>query len=865
MAQTVNITATGAWSHTLPSRGTISNLSADIAAAAGAAGTTSAGAGGAAGLGGRVVSTFPSVASGDAFTGTVGAVGTVTTGGSPGGGNGGIDSSTSRNGGGGGGYTSLVYNGTTYMVAGAGGGGGSGGNFTADIGGAGGAGGGTTGGAGAVGQSAGTGQGNGGGGGSSGAGGAAGTGSAGVDGAIGTFGNGGNGGTPAANNAGGGGGGSGWWGGGGGESGWTGSQRGGGGGGGGGSSAVNAALTATTTHTQGFRAGNGYVTLTYNVLVSYTGTGTAAGTGSGSYVDVLSRSYTGSGTATGTGSGSYVIVPSRSYTGIGTGAGTGSGSYTHVPLHDYTGSGTASGLGAGTYARFAEDAFTGSGTAAGLGAGTFAVVHTHYTGSGIATGLGTAVLFGFTTTAVEGAYMPGHDRTLILEISRSDALDEDQDWVNASQYLLGKTSEVGGSLTFQSGIDPDTGDFTPGTLSLWVDNTDGAFDTHNAQSPLRQCLQARRQIRLRSHKGQPGTIVDDLYEDVYTDVYSGSGRAINDADVTTHFRGFIKRWPRSYDPGNTWSWVQLNATDGSLILQQSSLSDVFFTLDDDTFGLLDGEGLLAVAANQAVDDADPSTHRLSGDLVTLILDAATWPQDLRDLDAGRILVGEGSTDGSSLQSLADVGESEQGHFFFWPDGTAAWYDRLSEWLKDRSATPQARFGGPIGVPFTDIDGVGPDDREITSTWRRTGLSGMEQMRQHEDAKVRWGRITDGPLTISTVRDVDIVSQLDYLEARHGTRTEQISELTVSGVLPDPGTGLPLTDLLVDLKPFDRIEIDFTPPNLDAYPTYEGVALQLETTVTDDNWVTVMRLGPAATETLFGLDDSPLDSDAVLAP
>jgi hypothetical protein len=460
--------------------------------------------------------------------------------------------------------------------------------------------------------------------------------------------------------------------------------------------------------------------------------------------------------------------------------------------------------------------------------------------------------------------VPLHDRTLILELSRSDALAEAQDWVNASSYLLAKAGDLYGQITTTIGVDPDTGEFRPGTLSLWVDNTDRAFDTRNGASPFAECLQARRQIRLRSHPGRPGEIVEDFYSDIYDDTYEGVGRAVSDADITTHFCGFINRWPRSYGMANQFSWVQLTATDGSLILQQSSVSDAFFTLDDDTFGVLDGEGLLATSEDPSVDNADPATHRLSGELVRLVLDAGDWPQNLRDIPPGRIVVGEGNAEGSSLQSLSDAAAAEEGYVLFWPDGRCAFLDRLYEWTSPRSAEVQARFGVDE-LPIIDIDGVGPDDNQIATNWRRTGLSGVEQALQDDEARRRWGRITDGPKSLTAVNDVDIVSQLEYRRARHGVRTEQITTLTLSGLLTDPATGETLHGVLVGLLPFDRIAVHFTPPGGDPYPPFEALVLQLATTISATEWTTVARLGPAPGEVLFALDDSLLDDASVLAP
>lgn len=469
------------------------------------------------------------------------------------------------------------------------------------------------------------------------------------------------------------------------------------------------------------------------------------------------------------------------------------------------------------------------------------------------------------TWAPTGVYLPVHRRTLILEISTSDALDETQAWLNASPYLLAAAGQLKNTVVVDIGIDPESDNFRIATMSLWLDNSGRIFDTRNEDSPFFQCLQARRQIRLRSHEGLPSGISGDYYTDIYLDTYGFTGRLVDEDDLEPMFHGFVMEWPRSYGLRNQFSWVNINAKDGALILDATDLDDGTFTLDDDSFGLLDGDGL----SGTSEDGADESVFQdLTGNLLVNTLDSIDWPNNLRDIEPGVVLAG--ITDGSSsvTATVRSLVETEQGAALFWPDGKLGFLSRLWPWDRARSVDVQATFGTG-GLPFDDIDGVGPDGTRIRNTWRRTGLAGNEIIRIDEAAKARWGRISDPTSTVLAASDPDIEGQLDLLMARFATQVERIDTLVLKGTPIVDGT--PMADLLVPLLPLDRIAVDLTPPGGDPYPTHEAVITRKRTEISSNDWTDTLRLSPAALEDLFVLDDndaagaSLLDGDAVLAP
>lgn len=433
-----------------------------------------------------------------------------------------------------------------------------------------------------------------------------------------------------------------------------------------------------------------------------------------------------------------------------------------------------------------------------------------------------------------GVYLPAHDTTLILEVSDSPALAADQNWLDASAFLVNLAGQLQGEVEWSHGRDSETDRFREGALSVLLDNTQGMFDRRNTESPFVGALRSLRQIRLRAHRGVPGAV----------------------DDPETQFRGFVRGWPRSYGMVHQFSWITLKAFTGFRVLAGGGLEDGTFTLDHDTLGLLD-VGRLA---------GDTESEELTGARIEAIADVAGWPADLRAIDEGLVYVGDSDAD-SPLEGMWQAEEAEGGYLFIAKDGTLTFLDRFTPWENPRQTTSQATFGGALGLKLFDVDGIGPDADRIRNEVIRSGLSGIELSSIDEESIAEYGRQTDGPDSTIAVRNSDVEGLTAILLHRQVDDDERLEELVIEATV-DPNT---LYDELIERQILDRITVELTEPWGET-SSDDWLVQNIHQSVTRASWRGVYRLAPTHDLDLFTLaadDDveplAALDGDGVLAP
>lgn len=430
-----------------------------------------------------------------------------------------------------------------------------------------------------------------------------------------------------------------------------------------------------------------------------------------------------------------------------------------------------------------------------------------------------------------GVYLPVHDATVILELSTAPALAADQEWLDASAFLVNKAGALQGAISTKYTRDPETGRFRDPTLTVLLDNTEGAFDRRNDASPFAGALRARRQIRVRAHRGRPGEPV-------------GAIRHL--------FRGFLRGLPRSYSMVRQFSWVTVSAFSGFRILSETSADEGAFTLDDDLLGLLDVGRL----------GGDDEPIELSGARIDALADVGGWPADLRSIDPGLVQVGDQDAR-SPMEAMHEVQDAEAGYLFLTPELELTFWDRLAPWEKARMAESQAYFGG-AGLTIFDTNGIGPDVSRTKNDVRRTGLSGIEQSATDEDSIADLGRLTDGPSTVVAVDDDDVEGLVLLRLAQQADDLERLDQLDIEATA-DPTT---LYDELLDRRQLDRITVELREPWSTEPDVRNWIVQSIEQTITHASWRGTYRLEPVLGIDLFTLDDDELgalDGDAVLAP
>lgn len=181
--------------------------------------------------------------------------------------------------------------------------------------------------------------------------------------------------------------------------------------------------------------------------------------------------------------------------------------------------------------------------------------------------------------------------------------------------------------------------YIAGELNVELNNRDRAFDPLYPDSPFVGNIIPRREIRMK----------------------------VNEEIV---FTGWIEDWDLGYSP------------------------------DDDSIAVAKAVDATSIFANQTFNEWTPS-EELSGARIAAALDRPEvgWNADLRDLEAGRELMGAYTVtdEYNVLNYLQNIAESETGSFFIDKQGRVAFRDRLSTPSTDNVIT----FGNG-GISFENI-------------------------------------------------------------------------------------------------------------------------------------------------------------------
>lgn len=115
-------------------------------------------------------------------------------------------------------------------------------------------------------------------------------------------------------------------------------------------------------------------------------------------------------------------------------------------------------------------------------------------------------------------------------------------WTDISAYVV--------SIDTGTGRDTEVDTFTAGTATFVLKNSDRRFDPDHVSGPYYGNLKPMRRIRLRV-------------------AYSGT--------TFDEWSGFVDGWPQTYDLGNTYAEVALQATDGTKVLSRMRLPESFYS------------------------------------------------------------------------------------------------------------------------------------------------------------------------------------------------------------------------------------------------------------------------------------------------
>lgn len=216
-------------------------------------------------------------------------------------------------------------------------------------------------------------------------------------------------------------------------------------------------------------------------------------------------------------------------------------------------------------------------------------------------------------------------------------------WTDVTNTLLHSLKVSRGSNRIESPVIR----YEPGTAMVSLNNTDRRYDPTNLQGPYSDGITSQiipnRPIRiLMRWKG----VVYPL------------------------FRGFIDQWDVSWE-ADIFSQADVSATDGFKMLSNKK----------------------RIAQTSLVGAGENSGAR-----VNRILDSADWSVSDRNIATGDSLMQGTLLEGSALEELQLVTQSEIGEFYMSADGKATFRNRKAQVTETRSNTSQGTFGTHLGIP-----------------------------------------------------------------------------------------------------------------------------------------------------------------------
>jgi hypothetical protein len=310
--------------------------------------------------------------------------------------------------------------------------------------------------------------------------------------------------------------------------------------------------------------------------------------------------------------------------------------------------------------------------------------------------------------------------------------------------------------------------FSTGTAQITLDNRDRRFDPTNTSSPY-----------YNATVGVTGIV--PAIPVVIRATWSGIEYPV--------FRGFIDSWKFDYSSAGIGdATATITCSDAF-----KAFSNIIGGLPSGTTISSSGTGVLDVAVStpsdgssspSSIDVVDTTTTGnvnvtlsvpttpiigssgdLAGTRINLILDAISWPQNLRSIDAGQTRLDVQNATQTVLQLLNEAAETDVGAIYVERDGTVVFDDRVSIVSEDRCITSQATFDTTTKLnQFSDVDIAYDDDliynivrvnRKVTSVSSGDSLTGTTVTVANAESQSLYGaRTLDLELPIPSTYDSD---------------------------------------------------------------------------------------------------------------
>ena len=292
--------------------------------------------------------------------------------------------------------------------------------------------------------------------------------------------------------------------------------------------------------------------------------------------------------------------------------------------------------------------------------------------------------------------------------------------------------------------------YEAGTCSVRIYDQTGRFNPQNTSSDLYGYLTPLRKLRISAS-------------------YNGVDYYL--------FSGYTTDYVYTYDQAENVSYVDINASDA--------------------FRLLNLAAITSVSGSSAGQD--------TGTRIAKILDTVQFPNSMRTLDTGNSLTqADPSTSRTALAAVQNCEFSEQGAFYFSPEGNAIFKNR-SNTISSAGGTPIA-FNQTGGIPYKNLV-FAFDDKLIVNQANITRIGGTKQTATDATSVATYfpHSVTYTDLVIDTDANALNIAQI-YVGTRSST-TIRIDQMMID--IYD--TSVP-SDTILDLDYFDNVLISNIQPD-----------------------------------------------------
>ena len=275
--------------------------------------------------------------------------------------------------------------------------------------------------------------------------------------------------------------------------------------------------------------------------------------------------------------------------------------------------------------------------------------------------------------------------------------------------------------------------FEVGTATFILNDPNAYFDPQNTSSPYYGKLVPMRKIRMAAN-------------------FNGNTYYL--------FSGYIQAYDYTYPKDYATGFVTISASDGFRLLNLSNIS----TVTGGTAG------------------------QLTGARINKILDAVSWPANMRSIDTGdTTLQADPGTQRQAINAIKNVEFCEQGAFYIDGTGSARFISRTNL-QKHAGETPIVFANNGTGIPFFDLK-FAHDDKLIINNANIQRTGGTTQSYTAQDSVDKYFKHSINMNNLVLQNDTQAANiAATYVATRRET-TIRIDEITLDLSTPDYTAGI----------------------------------------------------------------------------